>query len=136
MLKAVGDNWEWSGIAEFVSGSPNGVSMSGTPNLTGGGDGARVLVTGVVMAPGNQVHNTLRFINQDSFSIPPVGVIPTPDMTGVAGSVVFRGPGTNNWDMALQKNIPIKERVSFSIRRGIQHLQPCVLRRGEHHSGL
>ena len=116
VMKAIGDNWEWSGIAEFVSGRPYGVSMSGAPNLTFGGDGARVLLTGPLYADKSQVHNDLQFINRDSFTMPPVGVVPTPDMPNITRRVVFRGPGTNNWDMALQKNIPITERVRFSLR--------------------
>jgi hypothetical protein len=116
ILRAIGDNWEWSGISEFVSGHPMSVSMSGTPNLTGGGDGARVLVNGDVYAPKDQIHKTLQYLNQDAFSMPPVGVVPTPDMPGITRNVVFRGPGTNNWDMALQKNIPITEHVQFSLR--------------------
>jgi len=116
VVKAVGDNWELSGIAEFLSGQPYGVSMSGTPNLTGGGDGSRVLVASNPLAPGDQVRSTLQYIKQDSFVMPPVGVVPAPTMTGFAGNIVFRGPGINNWDMALQKKIPIRERVSFSVR--------------------
>jgi hypothetical protein len=116
VVKAVGDNWEWSGIAEFISGQPYGVSMSGTPNLTGGGDGSRVLVASNPMAPADQLRNTLQFINQDSFVMPPVGVVPSPNMTGFAGKIVFRGPGTHNWDMALQKRVPIAEQVSFYLR--------------------
>lgn len=116
VLGAIADNWQWSGIAEFVSGRPYPVTMSGTPNLTFGGDGARVLLTGSLYAPKDQVHDTLQFINQDSFTMPPVGVVPTPDMPGITRQMVFRGPGTNNWDMALQKNIPITERVTFSLR--------------------
>ncbi|MGH9521903.1 MAG: carboxypeptidase regulatory-like domain-containing protein [Terriglobales bacterium] len=116
VLGVVADNWVWSGIAQFVSGRPYPVTMSGTPNLTFGGDGARVLLTGPLYAPQGQVHNTLQFINQDSFSMPPVGVVPTPDMPGITRQMVFRGPGTNNWDMALQKNIPVTEHVTFSLR--------------------
>jgi hypothetical protein len=36
-VKAIGDNWEWSGIAQFTSGAPGSVDMSGTPNYTYGG---------------------------------------------------------------------------------------------------
>jgi hypothetical protein len=116
IMRAIGDNWQWSGISEFVSGHPLSVTMSGTPNLTGGGDGARVLVQGDIYAPKDQVHKTLQYLNQDAFVMPPVGVIPTPDMPGITRNVVFRGPGTNNWDMALQKNIHITEQVQFSLR--------------------
>jgi hypothetical protein len=115
-FKAIGDNWEYSGIAEFVSGHPLGVTMSGTPNLTGGGDGARVLLIGNPLAPSDQVHSTLQFLNKSAFVMPPVGVIPTPDTPGITRNAIFRGPGTNNFDMALQKNIPITERIKFSLR--------------------
>jgi len=115
-MRAIGDNWEWSGIAEFVSGHPFPVGMTGTPNLTGGGDGARVLLIGDPYAPKDQIHNTLQFLNKSAFVMPAVGVVPSPSVPGITRSVVFRGPGTNNWDMALQKNIPITERVKFSVR--------------------
>ena len=116
VLGVIADNWQWSGIAQFVSGRPYPVTMSGTPNLTFGGDGARVLLTGPLYAPTGQVHDTLQFINPDSFTMPPVGVVPTPDMPGITRQMVFRGPGTNNWDMALQKNVPITEHLTFSLR--------------------
>jgi Carboxypeptidase regulatory-like domain len=116
LIKAIGDNWEYSGIGSFVSGQPLRVTMSGTPNLTGGGDGTRVLLLGEPYAPRGDVHTTLQWLNQDSFVMPPLGVVPTPDMPGITRNVAFRGPGTNNWDMALQKNIPITERVKLAIR--------------------
>ena len=91
--------------------------MSGNPNLTGGGDGTRVLVTGAVLAPKDKLRSTLQFINQDSFAMPPLGVIPN-STTGppMAGNFVFRGPGIDNWDMALEKRIPVTERVGFSLK--------------------
>ena len=116
VFKAVADNWEWSGIGEFVSGRPLQVSMSGLPNMTGGGDGSRVLLLGPLYASKGQVHSGLQWVNQDSFVMPPLGVVPTPDLPGITRSIAFRGPGTNNWDMALQKNIPVTERVVFSLR--------------------
>ncbi len=118
VLKAVADNWEWSGIAQFVSGAPQSVSISTSTglNITGGGDGPRILLTGNPLAPSDQVHSTLQFANASAFQLPPVGVIPNPSMPGITRNNVFRGPGTNNWDMALQKNIPITEHVQFTLR--------------------
>lgn len=116
VLGAIANNWELSGIAEFISGAPYSVTMSGVPNITGGGDGAHVFVTGNVYAPSNQVHSTLQYLNQDAFVIPPIGIIPSPDQPGITSNVVFRGPGSDNWNMALQKTIPIKERVQFTLR--------------------
>jgi hypothetical protein len=119
-MRAIGDNWEYSGIAEFVSGHPLAVTMSGTPNLTGGGDGARVLLFGSPYAPKDQVHTTLQFLNQSAFVMPSVSQtvdqLPGPNTPGITRAAIFRGPGTNNFDMGLQKNIPITERVRFSVR--------------------
>ncbi len=124
VLKAVADNWEWSGISEFVSGTPQSYlygsgnakfSIStGALNLTGGGDGARILVFGDPLAPGSR--STFQYLNPNAFALPPVGVIPSPSMPGITRSVIYRGPGTQNWDTALAKNIHITERVGFQLR--------------------
>ena len=126
VLKAVGDNWEFSGISEFVSGTPQSYSYgqgsskitisAGSLNLTGGGDGARLLLTGRPLAPADQHHASFQYLNSASFALPPVGVIPSPGMAGITRNVVYRGPGTNNWDMTLAKNIPITERIHFQLR--------------------
>jgi hypothetical protein len=126
ILKAVADNWEWSGIAEFVSGAPieyqTGGGVSGKIsfdtqglNVTGG-DGFHLLQVGAALMPADQVHRTKQYANPAAFILPPVGVIPNPSIPGITRNDLFRGPGTNNWDMALQKNFPIKERVTFTLR--------------------
>ena len=38
------------------------------------------------------------------------------NFVGNAGQAVFRGPGTNSWDVALFKNIIFKERVAVQLR--------------------
>lgn len=145
ILKAVGDNWEWSGIAQFTSGAPYSVDMSGTPNYTYGGDGARPFLIGDPYASKGNLHSTGQWLNKSSFAAPcaygmPSGLVtssgcmpvtyspkavngvtyyywmPTPGTRGLVGAAVFRGPGTNNWDMALQKNIPVGEWIRFTIR--------------------
>lgn len=145
LMKAVGNNWEWSGIAQFTSGAPLSVDMSGTPNFTYGGDGARPFVVGRLDAPKNSLHSTGQWLNPSAFAAPcaygmtnaliassgcfPVpytttvvnGVsyqyyMPTPATPNIERQTVSRGPGTDNWDMAVQKNIPVKERMKFSIR--------------------
>jgi hypothetical protein len=114
---AIANNWEWSGISEFVSGAPQAISLStGGLNLTGGGDGARILLVGNPMAPSGQQHSTFQDLNQSAFQLPPVGVIPNPSLPGITRRNVYRGPGTQNWDMTLAKNIPITEHVAFQLR--------------------
>jgi hypothetical protein len=128
VMKAVGDNWEWGGIAQFTSGAPQAVTIS-YPNLnfTGGGDGTRILLFGNPYAPSNQHSSTFQYLNTTQFALPPVasttpGVItnpnavPFPGMPGFTGRDTYRGPGINNWDMTLAKNIPITERVHLQFR--------------------
>lgn len=134
VVKAVGDNWEWSGIAQFMTGAPLSVDMSGTPNLTGGGDGARALLFGNPYASKSDLHSTLQYLNTDVWYMPcapglsdalktstgcssmAYPYVPTADTPGITRANIGNGPGINNWDMALQKNIPIRERMKFAIR--------------------
>lgn len=126
IVRAIADNWEWSGISEFVSGTPQSYSYgqgsskitlaTGGLNITGGGDGARLLLVGKPFAPAGQHHTAFQYLNTNSFLLPLVGVVPSPSMPGITRNVVYRGPGTNNWDMTLAKNIPITEHVKFELR--------------------
>jgi hypothetical protein len=126
-IRAVADNWEWSGISEFVSGSPQSITISASGiNFTGGGDGTRILLSGDPYAPSDQHHTDFQFLNGSVFSLPPVAskaigvidpsAIPSPSMPGITRRNVYRGPGTDNWDMTLAKNIPITEHVKFQLR--------------------
>lgn len=125
MVRFLGDNWEWSGIAQFVSGAPQAVSISlSGVNFTGGGDGTRILLFGSPYASSRG--STFQYLNTSAFALPPiastaVGVIdssaiPSPNMPGMTGRNTYRGPGANNWDMTLAKTFPIKERVRLQIR--------------------
>jgi hypothetical protein len=127
------DNWQYSGIAEFVSGAPMqspstqgststvGASggnqlTTGGLNITGGGDGARALVVGNPQLPKGQ-RTVDHFFNAAAFVAPAVGVIPSPDTTpNMLRSTFGRGPGTNNFDMAVNKNFPLRERMMFQMR--------------------
>jgi hypothetical protein len=62
----------------------------------------------------------LRYFNTDLVTAPSKNTVGAngqySSFLGNAGRVVFRGPGTDNWDLALYKNIPIKERATFQFR--------------------
>jgi hypothetical protein len=145
ILKVIGDNWQWSGIGQFTAGAPGSIGMSGTPNYTYGGDGARAFNVGPMYSSKSHLHTTGQWLNPTSFAAPcaygltgaliassgcvPVTYtstvvggttyqywVPTPSDQGLVRNTTFRVPGTNNWDMALQKDIPVKERMRFSIR--------------------
>ncbi|WP_035347385.1 TonB-dependent receptor [Edaphobacter aggregans] len=110
------DNWQYSGIAEFISGAPQTITLNtGGVNLTGGGDGARAIVNvDPKLAKGDRT--VTRYFNASAFVMPTPRQIPTEDTPGITRSTVFRGPGTNNFDMAVNKNFPVHEGMMFQIR--------------------
>jgi hypothetical protein len=102
------DNWRVSGIASFVSGRPAGVGFStvdGT-DMTGGGDGQRIIVTGKAQLPFGE-RSFSRWFNTSVFARPPR------DNPGNAPKDVFRGPGVNNWDLSVFKNFPVKSESRY-----------------------
>jgi hypothetical protein len=94
------DNWQLSGGTGFVSGQPSGVGYSTTDNadITGGGDGARINITGSPIGD----RTFLQWFNTAVFARPAKGD------PGNAAKDVIRLPGVNNWDMALTKKFPLK----------------------------
>lgn len=109
--RSVLDSWQVSGIASFISGPPYSVALSTTTgeNITGGGDGAQVVVIGNPVLPKSQ-RTFYRYFNTSVFALPAIGTI------GNQWTPSFYGPGVNNWDISLMKNIPIKETVRPQLR--------------------
>ena len=107
-VRAVFDNWTFSGTTTFASGAPNAVSYSTTDNadITGGGDGGRALqVAGPNLSHGDRSFS--RWFNTDAFARPPQGD------RGTAPTNSIRGPGINNWDMTFAKDIPLGSEARF-----------------------
>jgi len=102
VVRHVFDNWEWNGITTFSSGPPSGIGLSTVDNadLTGGGDGSRVVVIAKPELPKSERTFARRF-NTAAFARPAQGDF------GNAPKDVFRLPGINNWDFTLMKKIPI-----------------------------
>jgi hypothetical protein len=110
VIRGVLDNWQLSGITAFASGTPSGVSLalvdSGT-DLTGGGDGTRVVVTG---DPSIDNPSFTQWFNTSVFARPAKGD------TGNGKKDVVRLPGTNNTDVTLFKRIPFGGRRALQLR--------------------
>lgn len=105
------DNWEVAGVMTFIDGAPTGIgySLLNGADVTGGGDGSRVVVTGKAVLDKGQ--RTLgQYFNTSVFQAPATGTI------GNAPKDVFRGPGINNWDLSFFKNFPIKDKATFQFR--------------------
>src|SRR5579872_4651661 len=106
------DNWEVSGIASFISGQPMNVGLSTTnnENITGGGDGAEVILTGNPVLPKSQ-RTFDHYFNPNVFALPGKGEIGT-----AWNGAAFYGPGVNNWDIAAAKHFRFGERVDAQLR--------------------
>ncbi|MEO7651066.1 MAG: hypothetical protein ABIZ80_11410, partial [Bryobacteraceae bacterium] len=106
------DNWKLSGISTFASGNPLGVALSTVDgaDITGGGDGSRVNVTGKAQLSHGERAPT-RWFNPAVFARPGKGD------PGNAPKDVFRGPGITNWDATLFKEVPLgKENRMLELR--------------------
>lgn len=104
--KAILDGWELAGITTFQKGFPNTVSLptdnEGTgyvsperANLVGNPNGSKTLTN---------------WFNTNAFVTPPVATF------GDAANNNVIGPGENNWDMGLYKQIPVKESLNLRFR--------------------
>jgi hypothetical protein len=102
LIRVIFDNWQLSGLTTFASGTPSGLSFTTSPtvDLTGGGDGQRVIVTDRVQL-GRGDRSFYRWFATEHVALP--GRLDP----GNAPKDVFRGPGTNNWDVSLFKNFPL-----------------------------
>jgi hypothetical protein len=109
--RAVLDNWQLAGIVSFISGAPLGISLGTVDgaDITGGGDGARVVVLDKAVIPKSE-RTLQRFFDTSVFARPAQGTI------GNAPKDVIRGPGINNWDVSIFKHFPIKDRAAFQLR--------------------
>jgi hypothetical protein len=119
LVRAVFNNWQLSGITAFASGNPAGMTLaltdSGT-DLTGGGDGTRVVVTrDPTLSRGD--HSFTRWFDTTAFARPARGDV------GNGHKDVIRLPGVHNWDATLFKRIPLQsDRRYLQLRWEVYNL--------------
>jgi Carboxypeptidase regulatory-like domain/TonB-dependent Receptor Plug Domain len=110
--RAVLNDWQVSGIASFVSGTPLGIGFStvSAMDITGSPtDDARIVVTGDPVLPKGERAFSRNF-RTEVFQLPARGTY------GNAAKTLIRGPGINNWDLAIFKTFPIREQMRFQFR--------------------
>ena len=116
LVGALFNNWQVSGIFTAQSGAPTGFNVAYSPSadVTGSPTDttARPILTGNPILPKDQ-----RSINE-AFNVAAIaapslsycGVANPPFICwGNANKDIFRGPGINNWDSSLFKNMPFFE---------------------------
>jgi hypothetical protein len=101
-LNAVFGGWNISGVTSFSSGAPftPGFSTTYTTDITGSSEGARIDVVGDPRLDKGQ-KTFARNFNTAAFALPSVRSF------GNAGVNILVGPGNNNWDLSLRKQIPL-----------------------------
>ena len=111
-LGIVTDNWQISGITSMISGSPFTPSFSTTDgaDITGSAVGARIVVTGDPKLSKSQ-KTFYRVFDTSVWARPAKGTF------GNAAGGLLRGPGINNWDVAISKRFPLgKETRNLTFR--------------------
>jgi hypothetical protein len=124
-LKYLFGGGQVSGITRFWSGTPINVYMSGSDTYNGN-PGNFVGLARPDRASGSaylsQGHN-VHWSNPAALTAPAVGTV------GNVRRNAFRGPGINNWDMSLFKNINFSESRYVQLRletfNTFNHTQPA-----------
>jgi hypothetical protein len=113
------DGWQLSGIASYQSGAPQTISLSvkTSTNITGGGDGARVVLTCDPMHGAPKTFNS--WFNASCAEAPIAGTAAVPVNTGngvFSPKVSYFLPGNGNFDTALFKNWSIENKATVQLR--------------------
>jgi hypothetical protein len=127
--RQVFDGWQFSGIVSMVSGAPQGVNFTvvgGPPPDFTGSDGAPTradLIGNPILSDPTGIQSKL---NGDAIALPKYGdpnrggtcVYGDPFTCGFGNAPrdVFRGPGTNNWDLSLFKNFQLGSNEARSLQ--------------------
>ena len=104
--------WQVSGITSFVSGAPAtaGLNFVNATDITGtASQGARInVIANPVLDKSERTFS--RNFNTDAFRPPALGTV------GNSARYVMRGPGVNNFDIAVLKNFSIREPMKLQLR--------------------
>ncbi len=121
-VQGVGDKlisgWQVEGLTRFLSGSPVLTPVNGYDNLNNGGSGYPDQICSGNFGRGrSSAQKVQEFFNTACFVPAGGGTIGVPNyIFGDAGRNNISGPGTQIWDIALQKNTSITERVQTQFR--------------------
>ena len=110
---AIVNGWHVQGIYTYSSGAPMlvGYTQVTPTNITGSTSiAARIQVNGDPNQLGSGFGQTTEAFNPTVFSVPAVGTLGDPS------KFLIRGPGQNQWDMSLFKDIPVRERLHLQLR--------------------
>jgi hypothetical protein len=99
-------DWQVSPIISAYNGQPNTVTDGTDVSLTG----VNADRPNVVQTTGVLPHTLAAWFNPAAFAVQPAGTY------GNEGRDSWTNPGSINWDMAISRNFPFKERYMLHIR--------------------
>jgi hypothetical protein len=105
LYKRILGGWQISGVTTLQSGLPQNITLAADI----GGTGLSNQRPNVIADPRAGVSGT-QFLNPAAFAVPAAGTF------GNLGAYAVIGPGTNNWDISLQKAFPVTERLKVDFR--------------------
>jgi hypothetical protein len=105
----VAAGWELSGISTFESGDPYSVMMGIDTSFTGGSAPAYPDLIGPILLENIRKSNGI-YLSPQNFLAPSFGQF------GTLARNAFHGPGVNNFDLGLIKNISFRERLRLQMR--------------------
>jgi len=106
VLSKIVGGWEFAGITEFQVGQPLAITQ---PNMTHGFTETQRpnVIASPTLSSGQTIahwFNTAAFVEAPAYTL------------GDAPRFPLHGPGLNNWDLALQRNFIIAEKVKLQFR--------------------
>ena len=130
VMRAVLDNWQMSGITAFASGTPSGVTLAlvdSATDMTGGGDGTRVVVTGDPSLSRERPSFT-QWFDTSVFARPPRGDV------GNGHKDIIRLPGVEQHRRDAVQADPVQRRAAQrpAPLGGLQPVQPHAVQRRGH----
>jgi hypothetical protein len=108
-LKKLAAGWEVSGISTFEGGPPFSVHMGADTSFQGGAVSVFPNLAGPPVYSNIRASNGI-YLTEQNFAAPPFGQL------GTLARHAFHGPGINNFDLGLMKNIALAERMRLQFR--------------------
>jgi hypothetical protein len=108
VVKDIVGGWELSGVTEFQVGQPLAITQANLNADTEFTEAQRPNGAGLPVFSGSQT--LAKWFNTANYSLAPEGTL------GTSARFPLHGPGLENWDLALQRNFIIHERVKLQFR--------------------
>jgi hypothetical protein len=122
-LKNAFGGWQVSGITTFMTGTPLNIGCGLSGLESGVGGGVKCNTVGEQSGKSTVQHGvygpTVQWFNVNAFTQPTLDQLYAdnqPGMFGYGGRNTIIGPGRNNWDLSLFKNVSLGEQRSIQFR--------------------